>query len=292
MEDHFHNPRLRRFVDFVANRRAVLATGAATAASIVVNQSLKAQDASSTPEGSPEPGATPAPPPDPNFGQEYLFVQTFASGHVASSPDKGSMLEITVAGTPTTKPAPDYLLTLNGHIGETIFFSDRPARVFGEAPTGRFLDNLGFSPADPPNAALVTTGDNGEDIAVIVELFDPIYDESSGAVTYNANILSAYDGEGLKHILSRNLSSDLTPDFGAGSLFIDDCPDAGLNCYYFNGLHCKLVATISMGTCWSWYNMSCNACDDPATLCNAQISTCQNSCEGVLASGNQPICFG
>ena len=38
----------------------------------------------------------------------------------------------------------------------TIYFSDRPERIFGDLPTQEFLDTLGFTPDFPPNAALIT----------------------------------------------------------------------------------------------------------------------------------------
>lgn len=238
--------------------------------------------------------STPAPAATPTvatgFGQEYLFVQTFAGGSLVPGSESGTQMTVTVSGTPTALPVPEYTLTLHGHIGQTIYFSDRPARIFGEAPTPTFLENLGFTPADPPNAALVTTSDSGETIAVVVELLNPVYDESTGDVTYQANLLAGYDGEGLKHIVDQHYSSDLPANFGAGSLFIDDCPNTALNCYSINGASCKLIGTIDVGTCWSWYDLACNLCTGPADSCNSALSDCAGSCDGVLTSGTQPFC--
>lgn len=239
-------------------------------------------------ESTPAPAATPT--AEAGFGQEYLFVQTFAGGSLLPGGSDNAQMTVTISGTPTAVPAPEYTLTLHGHIGQTIYFSDRPARIFGEAPTAKFLESLGFTPADPPNAALVTTSDSGETIAVVVELLNPVYDESTRDVTYQANLLAGYDDEGLKHIVDQNYSSDLPTDFGAGSLFIDDCPNTALNCYYMSGMSCKLIGTIDVGTCWSWYDVACNLCTGPADSCNSALSDCEGSCDGVLTSGTQPYC--
>ena len=116
---------------------ALLATGLGTA---------HAQDAT--------PGATPA--VDPNNPHpsadtagahpEFLFVQPFDSG----------------AWSPTSGADATYTLTLTGAAAQTVYFSDRPERIVGLAPTQRFLDGLGFTPNNPPNAALVATPDGSE----------------------------------------------------------------------------------------------------------------------------------
>ena len=81
--------------------------------------------------------------------------------------------------------------------GETLYFSDRPERIVGMVSTARFLgegrtdEGLGFTPANPPNAALVFGGSDDQpgDVAV-VELIDPRYDPSSGQVTYELRVLA------------------------------------------------------------------------------------------------------
>ena len=40
---------------------------------------------------------------------------------------------------------------------QTIAFSDRPERVVGQEPMQKSLDGLGFSPENPPNAAIEIT---------------------------------------------------------------------------------------------------------------------------------------
>ncbi len=85
--------------------------------------------------------ATPAATPDPATGAaaetEYLFVQTFGSGTL----------------TPHATETDLYTLTLTGGAAETVYFSDRPERITGTVPTTQFLDELGFTPDNPPNAA-------------------------------------------------------------------------------------------------------------------------------------------
>jgi hypothetical protein len=69
----------------------------------------------------------------------FLFVQSFQSGSFA----------------PTAGSSDTFTLTLDHGLGQTVYFSDRPERVFGAAPTPAFLTGLGFQPENPPNAALV-----------------------------------------------------------------------------------------------------------------------------------------
>ncbi len=90
----------------------------------------------------------------------FLFVQTATAGSFTANPGTGTP---TANGTPEAGGGGDYQLTLEGHHGGTVYFSDRPARSFGNAPTQAFLVGLGFSPANPPKAALVTQTDDGSD---------------------------------------------------------------------------------------------------------------------------------
>jgi hypothetical protein len=68
-----------------------------------------------------------------------LLVQSFQSGSLAAK--AGEQGRCTV--------------TLKRGLGQTIYFSDRPGRIVGTIPTDRFLSVLGFSPDNPPNAALL-----------------------------------------------------------------------------------------------------------------------------------------
>ena len=55
-------------------------------------------------------------------------------------------------------------------LGQTLYFSDRPDRIVGTSPTSQFLQALGFTPDDPPNAALVLENASGETDIAVVEL--------------------------------------------------------------------------------------------------------------------------
>ncbi len=197
----------------------------------------------------------------------FLFVQSATSGTFAANPDAGPA---STGGTPTPGGGADYLLTLEGHAGNTVYFSDRPERIFGEAPTDQFLEGLHFSPDNPPNAALVTNDENGDEDILVVELLNPTYDHGSGMVTYGVNLLSDYEG-GLDFVASRQQDEDLAPSFGTASLFIDDCPTIA-NCY--NGV--ESVGPVPGGpidTCWKWSDVSCQPCNGNSTdsyddLCN------------------------
>jgi hypothetical protein len=71
----------------------------------------------------------------------YMFVQSAHSGSF-----------VPVEGEKNV-----YTLALEGVSPLTIAFSDRPERVVGQAPLQKFLEGLGFSPENPPNAAIEIT---------------------------------------------------------------------------------------------------------------------------------------
>lgn len=81
-----------------------------------------------------------------------MFVRSFVGGALAPKAGEEGVYE----------------LTLRRGLGSTISFSDRPERVVGTVPTGTFLGGLGFTPGNPPNAALVAdTGGGNEEILVV-----------------------------------------------------------------------------------------------------------------------------
>ena len=247
-------------------RTALRASGLGLAAGLAATSSLgaaAAQDGSAT--------------PDPlSDDASFLFVQSAASGTFAANSGAGTPA---ADGTPTPGGGADYLLTLEGHTGNTVFFSDRPERIFGEAPTQTFLANLGFGVANPPNAALVTNDADGNEDILVVELVDPGYDPDSGTITYGVNLLSDYEG-GLDFVANRQGDEDLAPSFGAASLFIDDCPDADpLSCL----LDCVPIGNLGdRGMCWKWSDLECEPCsggwDGTAQECNDQFSQCGGDC--------------
>jgi hypothetical protein len=146
----------------------------------------------------------------------FLFVQSFQSGTVAAK-----------EGADGT-----YTLTLAQGLGQTVYFSDRPERIVGAAPTPQFLEGLGFAPDNPPNAALVVETASGDTEIAVVELTNPTYETTTRTATYDVTVLAEWE-ESLE-LGFREAPSDLAavaPTFGAAHLFIDDCADGYVSCY-------------------------------------------------------------
>jgi hypothetical protein len=201
---------------------------------------------------------------------EFLFVQTFASGIWAPKAGEDGV----------------FLLTLTGASAQTVYFSDRPERIVGTVPTPRFLDGLGFTPTNPPNAALVVQVDEGEDV-VVIELRDPVYTEDFGpeeatTLTYEAKVLAEYTEAGLAHLAARQTDATIPATFGPASLFIDDCPDAKFYCIA-NGPKQELGVR---GLCWNWDDWLCEPCSDHRIECN---DTFPDYCGGRCAVCNDGI---
>ena len=224
----------------------------------------------------------------------FLFVQTASAGSFAPNSAAGTPM---ADGTPVAGGGGDYLLTLEGHHGGTIYFSDRPERIFGNAPTQAFLDGLGFTPANPPNAALVTQTEDGTEDIVVLELFEPAYDETTGTLTYGATILADYEGEGLTHVAAQQQDDALPDTFGRSSLFIDDCaPATDCNVLVWEGMgsHYESVGPIPYGPyhkCWHFGDFVCHPCTERGDvnqaisnewlnhLCNITYPGCEGLCD-------------
>lgn len=199
---------------------------------------------------------------EPGFGQEFLFVQVADGGTWAPKSGENGV----------------YTLALTGASGQTVYFSDRPDRVVGTVPMQQFLDNIGFTPDNPPNAALVTNANDQEDVLVI-ELYNPSYDAEADTLSYDARVLEEYVGEGLQFAVNRQQDVELSESFGHASLFIDDCPDAK---YCGNdGLRTIPVPECDIpggpyGRCWDWSSFSCSPCH---TSLDHLIELCLESCD-------------
>ena len=252
-----------------ANRRTALAAGLAGALSLTSLELVQAQEA--TPE--PEPAST-----DPMF----LFVQLAEGGTWIPSPDDPEVYE----------------LTLTGLGSQVAFFSDRPERIVGTVDTTRFFEALGFTPANPPNAAAVVRTPEGERDVLIVELFDPVYtqefDADGGAtVRYSARVLDAYHGANLTSWYEEQDDPELPSTFDQVSLFIDDCPDY-IYCCYLPGQWpsgCPIGSGIHVGTCWNSNTWTCDVCDpnrDYGAVCNQTYANCNDRCEAHYAGD---VCF-
>ncbi|MEZ4626257.1 MAG: hypothetical protein R2843_16025 [Thermomicrobiales bacterium] len=102
---------------------------------------------------------------------------------------------VQTAGATTLAPVSgaDHTLTLTGISAQTLFFSDCPARVAATVPTADFIEAWAQIGDNPPNATLIAHREVGDatDVAVVVTLTAPSFDDASGTLTYNARILDA-----------------------------------------------------------------------------------------------------
>jgi hypothetical protein len=198
-------------------------------------------------------GTPPAVPPVTNaaHGPEMLFIQSFQSGSIA--PKAG------VEGR--------YTVTLEHGLGQTIYFSDRPERQVGATPTPQFLQGIGFSADNPPNAALLVETAPGETGIAVVELFNPVYDEASHTATYEIEVLKDWkDSTELGFTTAPADPSQLASNFGTAHLFIDDCPNDEMVCLINDAPDggWRSAGTIPYtahdGFCYSWRHAGCFPC--------------------------------
>ncbi len=185
---------------------------------------------------------------------EFLFVQSFAGGSIAPVAGENDL----------------FTLTLDGANPQTVFFSDRPERVFGLATTAAFLEGLGFSPDDPPNAALVVTTENGDEDVLILELLDPVWDEASGTLTYSVQMLADYEESGLAYAALQQTDYDVPETFGQGGLFVDGCSTDRLFCYQYNADGTKgspVGPTKQTPFCFDASSKKCLPCSSPSIIC-------------------------
>jgi hypothetical protein len=204
---------------------------------------------------------------------EYLFVQTYQSGTIA--PKDGS--------------EDRYTLTLDAGTGQTIYFSDRPNRIVGANATSEFLEGLGFPDDNPPNAALVLETHSGETDIAVVELFAPVFDESTNGVTYEIEVLANWESS-----LEMGFSEApvdlgaIAPEFGGASLFIDDCANRGIICYSGDN---AVGEFMSQDFCYWWSYAGCYPCENGGAenrdqiaeywhhKCNETYEACNGECK-------------
>jgi hypothetical protein len=186
-------------------------------------------------------GATPVPDNEgvdlPEGERTYtMFIQTARSGTWEPKPGE--------EGT--------YTLTLRGIPAQTVYFSERPSRIVGTQSTSEFLSMLGFGADNPPNAALVTKADDGQDDILVIELFNPVYTEiangAAATLVYEARILENYQGTGLGRVALAQDDTVIPATFDGASLFIDDCPDADVFCLRQG----TQVGSVKMGCCYKF----------------------------------------
>jgi hypothetical protein len=192
-----------------------------------------------------------------------MFVQTAKAGTWASKDGE--------EGT--------YTLTLTGLPAQTVYFSDRPSRVVGTQTTSEFLSALGFVEDNPPNAALVTKAEDGDDDILVIELFNPVYTEGSGpdggTLVYDARILENYHDTNLGGVARTQDDAVIPASFDGASLFIDDCKSGTVQCRK-NGVY---YARFGYGCCYQF--PGCHQCHDISTICLGVAGCEDGSCERV-----------
>lgn len=187
--------------------------------------------------------ATPAAEPTGAL-MTFLFVQSFRSGNLAPSEEDGER----------------FTLTLEQGLGQTIYFSDRPGRVVGAAPTAAFLDGLGFDDENPPNAALIIERPDGAAEIAVVELYDPVFNPESPGVTYEVRALKQWVQDLELGFTEAPMDlGAIEPEFEAAHLFIDDCADRQIWCR--NPVSGARRYVGDYGMCWYWNYFTCLPCE-------------------------------
>ncbi|MGH2548668.1 MAG: hypothetical protein ACRDHN_04730 [Thermomicrobiales bacterium] len=247
----------------LSRRRALIESGAGLAAVGLATAGLTSASAQ---EATPAAAAEKA---------EFLFLQSFESAAIVPKAD--------VAET--------YTLTLEHGLGQTIYFSDRPDRIVGAAPTPKFLDGLGFYDDNPPNAALLVAGDDGHTAIVVLELFAPQYDDASHTAIYDVKLMErwektldiAFGGIPLTKV-------DEIPGAGGAYLFIDGCAERDVTCVLDDSYIGTIPSADFGGWCYDLLDCAfyCNPCTGPSRCgnateywnnkCNAKFSACANGC--------------
>src|SRR5687767_2390411 len=149
-------------------------------------------------------------------GISLLMTEVFAQqGETGTNIESPQFLAIQHAqsGTISDINSTSYTLKLNDLADKTILFSDRPNRIVVTETTRDFVGNWTSGEdsfqVDPPNAALVVTDDQEDDVFEI-ELFNPTYDEDENAIRYDFSVLG-----------NATSSPDLPPNLGKSVLIID-----------------------------------------------------------------------
>lgn len=244
-----------------SRRTAMAATAAAATIPLLAGSSAAAQDGTPVAEG-----ATPVATTGSDLTSDFpvfLFVQTFTQGSWEPGEEDG-LFNLTLSGVPTG----------------TIAFSDRPDRIVTLLPMQQFLDGLGFTPTNPPNAALIAMRE-GEDMsdqeALVVELFSPTYDAANGTLSYEARVLEDYGASGLAGLAPNQTDAQQPESFAGGTLLIDDCSDGEAVCFKkLNGEEVIVGNIGNVGCCFDTGVSHCAACnDDPSSWYYGQL--CANN---------------
>jgi hypothetical protein len=249
------------------SRRRALATGAAGLSALSAATRLlpaSAQD------------ATPATAESADASPGFIYVQLADRGTWTPKPDEEGIFE----------------LALYGAGEQTLYFATGGDRIVGTMPTDQFLDELGFTPANPPNAAVEVWTEDGQRDVLVVQLIDPVYsrtygDDAEEILRYDARVLSAYTGERLAEWLPDVDDDQLPLQFTRISLFIDSGCFTVQSCYklawgrsqgtYVGALPGGNVRRLPnvLGECIPWRGITMAELN---ALCNEGYPECEGSC--------------
>lgn len=213
-----------------------------------------------------------------------------------SSGDSPGFIFVQLAdrGTWTPKPGEEgvFELELYGTGEQTLYIATGSERIVGTMPTSEFLETLGFTPENPPNAAIEVWTADGERDVLVVELIDPVYtrtfgDDQEETLTYDARVLSAYSGTRLAEWLPDVDDDQLPVEFTNVSLFIDSGCYTVQACYklyggrsqgiYIGPLPGGNVRRLPnvLGVCIPWRGITM---EELGALCNQNYAECEGSC--------------
>lgn len=140
-----------------------------------------------------------------------LTIHAQEENATASEEPKFLALQHAQSGAISEINATTYTLELNEVSDKTILFSDRPDRIVTSISTNDFVGNWSAGEdsfaEDAPNAVLVVD-DTEEQGTVIIELFNPVYDEKKNTLKYDVTPDNA-------------TSIELPSEFGQSTLVID-----------------------------------------------------------------------
>ncbi|HYH12792.1 MAG TPA: hypothetical protein VD789_10600 [Thermomicrobiales bacterium] len=215
---------------------------------------------------------------DPDSKPATLFVQSFQAGSL----------------TPSATYPDRLTVTLEHGLGQTVVFSDRPARNVAALSTRQILDTLGFPPDNPPNAAMILETAPGESEITVVELFDPVYDEDSATLAYDIVPLASWHDSADFGFTSDTLDAASLPGtFGSAHVFIDDCAQGDIICMSSDGNEVGRfdndrdllgwVYDTNLGACIPWRDQPSPSTTkivlSYANQCNIDFDECMGDCD-------------
>jgi hypothetical protein len=137
--------------------------------------------------------------------------------------------------------------------------------------------DFGFTPANPPNAALVL--DDGS--MLVVELIDPTYEAATGMVTYQIQVLEEVEQVDLQLQQAPLSAAEAPRDFTAATLVIDGCPQGNIVCTKDG----DTISSFPSSFCWGVdFEPCCNPCHTAdrsfwVDQCNIGYPDCDGTCD-------------